>query len=221
VRKAQEWSVAITTLLVEDDDFTRVTVEAALRHEGIDVVAAVSGAEAAMDFARLNPVQAAVLDLDLGVGPTGIDVAAGLRRLNSAVGIVILTSFSDPRLLTSSVKQPPPGSTYVVKQALTDVRFLSEAVQGAVLMAGEPAVPVSNLDLTDAQVETLRLLAYGLSNSEIARVRVVTEKSVEQAIARAAKRLSVDSQGGVNQRVALAREYFRLTGATRHTHAHR
>jgi outer membrane immunogenic protein len=43
--------MAIVTLLVEDDDFTRVTVEAALRHEGIDVVAAVAGVEAAVDNA--------------------------------------------------------------------------------------------------------------------------------------------------------------------------
>ncbi len=211
----------IATLLVEDDDFTRVTVEAALRHEGFDVLAAVSGAEDAMAFAKEHPLEAAVLDLDLGVGPTGIDVAAGLRRINPKIGIVILTSFSDPRLLTSSVKQPPVGSTYVVKQALTDMRFLSAAVQGAVVMAGTPGSPASDLDLTDSQIETLRLLAYGLSNAEIARVRVVTEKSVEQAISRAAKRLGVDPQDGVNQRVALAREFFRLTGATRHTHAHR
>lgn len=213
--------MAILTLLVEDDDFTRVTVEAALRHEGIDVVAAVSGVEAAMAFAKKNELHAAVLDLDLGVGPTGIDLAVGLRAINPKIGIVILTSFSDPRLLTSSVKQPPDGSTYVVKQALTDIRFLSEAVQGAVLMAGSGVAPEGLLDLTGSQIETLRLLAYGLSNAEIARVRVVTEKSVEQAISRAAKRLNVDAQSSVNQRVALAREYFRLTGATRHAHAHR
>jgi DNA-binding NarL/FixJ family response regulator len=213
--------MAIVTLLVEDDDFTRVTVEAALRHEGIDVVAAVAGVEAAMAFAKKNELHAAVLDLDLGVGPTGIDLAVGLRAINPKIGIVILTSFSDPRLLTSSVKQPPEGSTYVVKQALTDIRLLSEAVKGALLMAGTGAAPEVQLDLTGSQIETLRLLAYGLSNAEIARVRVVTEKSVEQAISRAAKRLNIDAQGNVNQRVALAREYFRLTGATRHTHAYR
>lgn len=214
-------AVAIRTLLVEDDDFTRVMVEAALRHEGIDVVAAVAGAKAAVAYAKEHPVDAAVLDLDLGAGPTGIDVAVGLRRINRKIGIVILTSFSDPRLLTSSLKQPPVGTTFVVKQALTDVRFLSEAVHGSTLMPHAGGSPGRYLDLTDAQVETLRLLAYGLSNAEIARVRVVTEKSVEQAISRAAKRLGADAQEGVNQRVFLAREYFRLTGATRHTHAYR
>ena len=69
--------------------------------------------------------------------------------------------------------------------------------------------------MTQAQVETLRLLSCGLSNAEIARVRVVTEKSVEQAIARTAKRLGVSASPSVNQRVALAREYFQLTGAMR------
>ena len=67
--------------------------------------------------------------------------------------------------------------------------------------------------LTDAQVDTLRLLAAGLSNAEIARARFVTEKSVEQAIARAAKRLGVVATTSVNQRVSLARAYFRLIGA--------
>ncbi|MCF8558302.1 MAG: LuxR C-terminal-related transcriptional regulator, partial [Candidatus Nanopelagicales bacterium] len=79
-----------------------------------------------------------------------------------------------------------------------------------------PRVP-----LTDAQVETLRLLAYGLSNAEIARVRVVSEKSVEQAIKRAATALDIPSDATSNQRVALARAFFSLTGATRHRHAHR
>jgi DNA-binding NarL/FixJ family response regulator len=214
-------SVVKRVLLVEDDDFTRVTVGAALQHLGVDSVHVADSALEAMDVARAKQLDCAVLDLDLGPGPTGIDLAFGMRRLNPTLGIVILTSFSDPRLLTSSVKQPPPGSTYVVKQSLTDIRFLGEAVHGAVVMAGEQDGVSGRVDLTDAQVETLRLLAYGLSNSEIARVRVVTEKSVEQAISRAAKRLGIDTQSGINQRVALAREYFRMTGATRHAHAHR
>ena len=213
--------MSLRVLLVEDDDFTRVTVGAALEHLGCDAVHQAGTAVEAMDLARAKQLDCAVLDLDLGHGPTGIDLAFGMRRLHPTMGIVILTSFSDPRLLTSSVKQPPPGSTYVVKQSLTDIRFLSEAMHGAVLMAGAQDVSSGKVDLTDAQVETLRLLAYGLSNSEIARVRVVTEKSVEQAISRAAKRLGIDTQSGINQRVALAREYFRMTGATRHAHAHR
>lgn len=213
-------------LVVEDDDFARVTVAGALKSEGFMVVNAVAGVHDAMETARTHALDVAVLDLDLGPGPTGIDAAHGLRKLQPDIGVVILTSFSDPRLLTSSLRQPPPGSVYVVKQSLTDIGILSAAVDGCRDQHVSDVNRVSDVNhvavpLTTSQIETLRLLAYGLSNAEIARVRVVTEKSVEQSIARSAKRLGIPSQGSTNQRVALAREYFRLTGAQRHTHAHR
>lgn len=207
-------------LVVEDDDFARVTVAGALKSEGFDVVDAVADVAAAIDVARAQEIDVAVLDLDLGNGPTGIDLAYGLRKIQRDVGIVILTSFSDPRLLTSSLREPPPGGVYVVKQSLTDIGLLSAAVDGCRNAATSDLEHV-DVPLTTPQIETLRLLAYGLSNAEIARVRVVAEKSVEQSIARSAKRLGIDGQGTTNQRVALAREYFRLTGAQRHTHAHR
>ena len=210
----------VRVLVVEDDDFARVTVAGALKSEGFEVVEAVAGVEAAIDVARTHELDVAVLDLDLGTGPTGIDLAYGLRKVQPDIGIVILTSFSDPRLLTSSVREPPAGSVYVVKQSLTDIGLLSAAINGCRYAQAHDVKHV-DVPLTTPQIETLRLLAYGLSNAEIARVRVVTEKSVEQSIARSAKRLGIDGQESVNQRVALAREYFRLTGAQRHTHAHR
>lgn len=210
----------LRVVVLDDDSFTRVTVAAALVSEGFDVVRAVSSVSEAMEVGQGSQFDVAVLDLDLGPGPNGIDVAFGLRKLHPDLGIVILTSFSDPRLLASSVKEPPWGSSFVVKQSLVDMRILSEAVRGS-RVQDDPLVTRESVPLTDSQIETLRLLSYGLSNSEIARVRVVSEKSVEQSIARSAKRLEIKVHGSMNQRVALAREYFRLTGAMRHTHAHR
>lgn len=210
--------MTVRCLVVEDDDFTRLTLQAAIRSEGFEVVAAAGSAEEAMQIVQRTPVDVATLDLDLGPGPTGIDVAFGIRRVLPSVGIVILTSFSDPRLLASSTKQPPPGSTYVVKQSLTDIAFLSEAIRGSMLadMSGQPLV--TRIPLSDAQIETLRLLAYGLSNDQIAEARFVTRKSVEQTVRRVADALDIGKEEGNNLRVALAREYFRLTGATRHIH---
>lgn len=211
--------MGLRCLVVDDDDFTRVTLEAALQSQGFDVVAAVGSAEDAVRIVRSHQVDVATLDLDLGPGPTGIDVAFGLRRLRPTVGIVILTSFSDPRLLASSTQQLPPGATYVVKQSLTDIAFLREAIQGSVMTHEGTQLAKSsaaNVPLSDPQIETLRLLAYGLSNDQIAEARFVSRKSVEQAIRRIADSLEVSKDSGSNLRVALAREYFRLTGATRH-----
>jgi len=70
--------------------------------------------------------------------------------------------------------------------------------------------------LTNIQVETLRLVAHGLSNSEIAKVRFVSEKSVEQIVARIAQHLSISPDRRRNLRVMLVGEYFKWLGAPKH-----
>ena len=71
-------------------------------------------------------------------------------------------------------------------------------------------------DFTDIQIETFRLLANGLSNSEIAKVLFVSEKSVEQIVARIAQHLLVVPDRAQNLRVALTGEYFKWIGSPRH-----
>lgn len=212
--------VELKVLLVEDDTFTRTTLTATLQFLGFTVVDSVANAEAAMVVVRSRHIDVLVTDLDLGPGPTGIDIAFGVRALYEKTGIVILTSFGDPRLLSSSIQSAPDFSAYVVKQSLSNIEILKEAISGSLTFAAT-SESGSAIDLTNSQIETLRLLSYGLSNAEIARVRVVTEKSVEQAIARTAKRLNIESSGTLNQRVALSRAFFQLTGAMRHPHVHR
>jgi DNA-binding NarL/FixJ family response regulator len=202
----------VRVLVVEDDDFTRVTLKAAIERYGLDVVATASDAKTAVTRAVETGAHVGVFDLDLGPGPTGLDVAHGIRRVIPDFGVVLLTSYEDPRLLSSSLATLPAGAAYVVKQSLEDLGFLIEAIKGS--RTGEfLEADVPRVDLTDAQVETLRLLACGLTNAEIARVRVVEVKSVEQTISRTAKRLGLDGDELMNQRVALARAYYRLVGA--------
>lgn len=202
---------AVRVLLVEDDDFSRVTLTAALGNSGLDVVAAVADATSALAACVDFDAQVGVFDLDLGPGPTGLDVAHGIRRIRPDFGVVILTSYEDPRLLSVSLKEVPPGAAYVVKQSLSDLEFLVAAIHGSLADSASSSLP--RVDLTDAQVETLRLIACGLTNAEIARVRVVEEKSVEQTITRTSRRLGLSGDDAVNQRVALAQAFYRLVGA--------
>ena len=211
--------MSLRVLVVDDDHFARTAISAALTGQGFDVRSTASGVVESMDV-DLTEIDVAVLDLDLGEGPNGIDLAHALRRRQPNVGIVILTSFSDTRLLASSVRDLPPNSSYVVKQSMRDIGILVEAVKATGRQDTVPAT-VPRVPLSDAQIETLRLVAYGLSNSEIARVRVVSKKAVEQAIRRATIALNIDVNDESNQRVSLARAFFSLTGATRHTHANR
>jgi DNA-binding NarL/FixJ family response regulator len=64
--------------------------------------------------------------------------------------------------------------------------------------------------LTSLQRKTLSMLAEGMSNSEIARIHFVTEKSVEQMVGRIARSMGICPQASSNMRVLLTLAY--LTG---------
>lgn len=201
----------LPVLLVEDDGFVRAALSTALAHHGYDVTA-VGDARAAMDAFQAQPPAVAVLDLHLGAGPTGLDLATRMRERAPELGVVLLTSFTDPRLLRASLDTLPHGTLYLVKQSVDDMALLVAAIESAPSAARGAGTTCERSPLTSAQVDTLRLLAAGLSNAEIARVRVVTEPTVEKTIARTAHALGIAGSPGTNQRVALARAYFQLIG---------
>lgn len=64
--------------------------------------------------------------------------------------------------------------------------------------------------LTHVQRDTLRMISEGLSNSEIARLHFVSEKSVEQMVGRIAHSLEISQNSAHNMRVLLTLAY--LTG---------
>jgi DNA-binding NarL/FixJ family response regulator len=210
-------SAAPRVLVVEDNDFTRMTLSGALVNAGLDVVGETGSAAEALRIARRRAPEAAMLDLDLGAGPSGIDLAVELRELLPAIGLVMLSSYEDPRLTGRNVDHMPAGTRYAVKGRIGDAHTLSSLVTQAIadargaVPAGTPAVPQVT-GLTDAQIEVMRLIADGMSNAQIAEARFVSESSVERMIGRITAELDLDAQGGANRRVLIAREYMRMSG---------
>jgi DNA-binding NarL/FixJ family response regulator len=214
--------------VVEDDAFTRLTLAESLRAQGVEVVLVTDSAVEALREIPSLGVHAVFLDLHLGAGPTGIDLAIALRNQQPRLGVVLLTSFDDPRLLSSTLPESPPGTRYVTKRSLGSMEDLigvlrdalgavglarvsdDSVAAGTVLATARASTEVGGL--TDVQLETLRLVARGLSNAEIARRREVTERAVEAAIARLARHLGVMADAAINQRVHLAQVYFRSLG---------
>lgn len=206
--------MGLQALLVEDDPFMRTMLVNVLRSRDVSVFATSNAADAAA-VANLQPINVAVLDLHLGSGPTGIDVAMELRKNYPQLGIVFLTSFDDPRLLDSRLPALPENAQYLTKSSISSIDGLLIAMKQATL--GLPSNFRRDLknklsNFTGVQLETLQLLAQGLSNSEIAKRRFVTERSVEISIARIAKALGLSADSTRNQRVHMAKVYFRAQG---------
>lgn len=211
-------------LVVEDDAFVRLTLEATLAGGGLDVVAVGRSDEALRAVrAATAPFDVALLDLHLGDGPTGLDLAHVLRRAQPELGVVMLTSLADPRLVGEGAPGLPPGTRYVEKASVGSVELLLDVVRGAADPSSGPSGTVTTsrartgpgrdvTALTDTQIETLRLVADGLTNAEIAARRSVSERSVEMTVRRIASILGLARDATRNQRVHMARVYFRSLG---------
>jgi len=202
-------------LVLENDDFTRFTLVAALKLKKINVVCEAAAAGDAINCFLKHRPEVAILDLDLGTGPTGLDVARLLRKNNSKIGIVFLTSLEDPRLLRGKSAALPENSVYLVKHDINTPDLIVKAVKESLEVSSiknQSLNSKNNTDLSDSYIEIMGLIAEGCSNAEISKRKFITEKSVEVAISRLAKKLNIENEPGSNQRIKIAKEYFKLKG---------
>jgi len=120
-------------MMVEDDEFTRSTIKTALINKGMNIVFDTASVKDAMEFARNNRPEVAVLDYNLGKGPNGIDLANQLRRIQPDIAIVLLTAFLDPSQLDKRIAELPEGSRYLIKHSVTKIDVLIEEINQALL----------------------------------------------------------------------------------------
>lgn len=202
-------------LITEDDGFTRMLLRGQLDSLGYDVIGDAASANEALDIARSERPEIALLDLDLGRGPTGIDLAYGLREMLPTIGIVLLTSYADVRLIGAQ-RDLPVGSIALVKRMLEEPEQLDSALKMSTNIpdASRQGDAVARVQLSDGQAEILRLVANGFSNAEIARRAHLSESAVIKALARLLDQLGIEPDPGENNRVLLTQAYFHLTGAT-------
>ena len=219
-----------TVLVASDDAFELATLSAALRMQSINVVAEAHTEKMAQNLYKFLSPEVVLIDLQFA-GEEALDLVNKFRKVNPLLGIVIMTACPDLRLLGLLEKQIPTGSQVILKKSVADLSVVSHAITNSVEAVAEKkkmswidshgslhenAFKSVLTDFTDIQIETFRLLARGLSNSEIAKVRFVSEKSVEQIVARIAQHLRITPDRAQNLRVVLTGEYFKWIGSPRH-----
>jgi DNA-binding NarL/FixJ family response regulator len=217
-------------MVASDDAFELTTMSAALRLHGVNVVGEANNKITGDNTFR--SLQPEVLIIDVTFANTNaVGVISALRKTNPKLGVVLMTACPDLRLLGVSEKSLPKGVQIVLKRSVADLAVLSFAITQSLESSSmisvaqwvrahdalhENAFITVLSEFTDTQVATLRLVAQGLSNSEIAKVRFVSEKSVEQIVARIAQHFKITPDRSRNLRVVITAEYFKWIGAPRH-----
>jgi len=210
----------LQVVLVEDDDFTRGLLSTSLAAQGMTIIGSAASASEGLKLILDLLPDVVLLDLNLGKGPNGLDLAVTVRQRVPQVGIVMLTSIEDPRLLGPNLSQAPAGVEFLIKREMGDINKVVVALENAKRAAGAApgnrvrAVGVPRVkEFTDSQIETMRLVSLGHTNGQIASRRAVSEKSVEQMISRIFSQMSWPAiPEGQNQRVSISRLYYRLMG---------
>jgi DNA-binding NarL/FixJ family response regulator len=224
-------SAALTRVMIASDDtFELTTLSAALRLHGVNVVGEASNKLTAENTFRSLQPEVLIIDL-IFANTDAVEIIKSFRKTNPKLGVILMTACPDLRLLGVSEKALPKGVQIVLKRSVADLAVLNFAITQSLESSSinssaqwvrahaslhENAFLTVLSDFTDIQMATLRLVAQGLSNSEIAKVRFVSEKSVEQIVARIAQHLKVTPDRSRNLRVVITGEYFKWIGAPRH-----
>ena len=217
-------------LVINDDAFELATLSAALRLHTINVIGEANNLAVAENLFRSLQPEVLVIDIQFD-GQEAISLVKRLRKLNPTLGIVMTTACPDIRLLGITAKDLPVGSQLILKKSISNLDIIAKSIRTATATV-ESKNPAAWVDshgsphenafasvlgaMTDTQIETLRLVATGLSNAEIGRVRFVSEKSVEQIVARIAGHFTIAPDRTRNLRVLIAGQYYKWIGAPRH-----
>ena len=201
-------------LIVDDDKFLRTSLDASLLHSGFEISGSVPTAKEALQINASDPADVALLDLDLGIGPTGFDLAQALRKTNPQIGIIFLTSYQDPRFASIHGVTAPKGSRYLVKSEIENIsQIISTILQTKHRPFNENVNHINKFEkLTDLQIDVWREVSDGLSSFEIAARRNISEKAVEAVLARIYTFLEIKKEKTNNPRILLANAFKKYSG---------
>jgi two-component system response regulator NreC len=180
--------MASTIVIADDHAVVRSGLRMLLDAEpDLEVVAEAGTVPDAMRLVRAHRPTVAVLDLNMP-GGSSLDAIPELRSSTPETAIVVLTMQDDPAFARQALQNGALG--FVLKEAADEE--LLEAVHLAVrgetylnprlgarlaMAPAEPAGPPD--DLTERELEILRLIALGHTNQEIAGQLYLSVRTVE------------------------------------------
>lgn len=195
-------------LVLEDDPLMRGLLASVLEQADFEVVTAANASDAVRVCRQSDP-DALVVDIELGHGPTGLDFATSMLAKYPHIAIVFLSRIPDARFISGQTPPKSPNIAWIRKQDLVDPTELLKTLE---LTLRDSSSQRADLDdnrpfagLSVPQVEVLRLIAEGLTNTEIAERRGTSVRAVEHLVGRAFAAAGIRLDETVNPRVAATR----------------
>jgi DNA-binding NarL/FixJ family response regulator len=203
-------------LVVEDEALTRLLVVEMLEAAGFEVHGCASAAEAIESYEEIDP-DAVVTDIDLGAGPSGLDLIEILAKDAPHIALLVLSNYP---ILRQHPVNAQRQLAYLDKREVASAEAVVHALEAALRDEAEDQRAARDADaaiarLSRSQLEVLRMLAEGYSNAEIAAQRGVSKRAAEGLIQRTIAALGLEPDDRLNPRVQAVRLYFQAAGIPR------
>jgi len=203
-------------LVVEDEPLMASLLARALSAAGFEAAVSADVLSARARIRDFDP-DAVLLDVNLGDGPSGLDLAHVLHEQRPDIAIVVLTKYPDPRIGGMAAADLPPNCGFLRKDRVKDTEYLLAAINA--VLSDQPTAARQALrepgplgHLSGKQLDILRLISMGYTNDYIAQLKGASTSTVERWSVEIFKALGIDTRGVVNPRVEAVRQFIAAAG---------
>lgn len=190
----------LEVLIVDDQNLVRQGIRTLLEIGGISVVAEASDGQEALDRLSHNPVDVVLLDLRMPQfdGLWFLEQLATNTAADSGVPVLVLTTFDDDTLVIEALRLGARGyllKDVSVEQLTTAVETIADggtliapSITDRLLRAIRTTKPPAGTDspvteeLTNRELEVLRLVAEGYSNRQIGELIHLAEGTIKNHV---------------------------------------
>lgn len=205
--------------IAEDGALFREGLVLLLEAAGHEVVGCVADGDALLAIVATEPVDIAILDIRMPPEPDGgLVTAKRIRERKPEIGLLMLSHYAETHYLMSVLEIGSERIGYRLKERLAGVRVLADTMDriAADEIVIEPVLAKRLVEarsgredsplaqLTERELDVLRLMAEGHANNAVAQELFVSAKVVEKHIASIFTKLGLPRDQAVHHRRVLA-----------------
>jgi DNA-binding NarL/FixJ family response regulator len=213
----------VRVVIADDSGLLRDGLTNLLTEAGVHVVARAADAQQLVAMVHEHAPDVAIVDIRMPPTYTheGAKAALELRQRQPGLGILLLSQSLESRYVIDLARAHARGFGYLLKDRVTDIRVLLEALDsvvagGTVLdpevvghLLGRNELADQLARLSEREREVLELMAQGLSNRAVAERLVIDVKTVETHISRIMTKLDLHQTPDEHRRVLAVLAWLR------------